>query len=69
MKKLTLLISDSIYDKMRSLFEIIPKDSIQIIEDTTIVGEFVSDSEQKDIEEILRDPETKYEAHSKDKEI
>ncbi len=69
MKKLTLLISDSIYDKMRSFFEIIPKDSIQIIEDTTIVGEFVSDPEQKEIEEILHDPETRYEAHSKDKQI
>jgi hypothetical protein len=67
MKKLTLLISDGVYDKLKAFFEIIPKDSVTVIEETGIIGEFVSDDEQKDLEEILRDPDSNYEAHSKEK--
>jgi hypothetical protein len=57
MKTIVLKIEDAIYEKLKSFLEILPKDKVQIIERPEIP--FVDDDEQKEIEMILREPDTK----------
>ena len=55
MKVLELKIDDSIFDKFKSMLELIPKSKIKIKEvyDDSHIS-FVSDREQRDIEKKLR---------------
>ncbi|MBU2446147.1 MAG: hypothetical protein KJ666_11355 [Bacteroidetes bacterium] len=59
MKTIELKISETIYNKLISFLELLPKESIQIIvkDDERSDIPFVDDEEQKEIEEILKNPE------------
>lgn len=60
MKTLVIKVKDSVYDKVKSFLEIMPKDSIEIIENIDFSHiDFVSEKEQKEIENILKDEESK----------
>ncbi len=60
MKTLVIKVKDSVYDKVKSFLEIMPKDSIEIIENIDFSHiDFVSEKEQKEIENILKDEDTK----------
>lgn len=66
MKTITVSIDDSIYEKFLSLVNSLPKEKISLlaeIDDSHIP--FVDDDEQKELEEILKNPETKIIARTK----
>jgi len=57
MKTIVIKIEDAIYEKLKAFLEILPKDKIQIVEDPEIP--FVDEEEQKEIENILKEPSVK----------
>jgi len=60
MKTLVIKVKDSLYDRVKSFLDILPNESVEIVEEFNISHiPFVEDSEQKEIEEILRDKEAK----------
>ncbi len=60
MKTLVIKVKDSVYDKVKSFLEIMPKDSIEIIENIDFSHiDFVSEKEQIEIEKILKNEDTK----------
>ncbi len=60
MKTLVIKVKDSVYDNVKSFLKIMPKDSIEIIENIDFSHiDFVSEKEQKEIENILKDEESK----------
>lgn len=66
MNTIILDIDESIYKKFLSFVETLPKEKIRItdkIDDSHIP--YVSDEEQKELEEILKNPDTKVIAKSK----
>ncbi|MDQ3021630.1 MAG: hypothetical protein M3R36_13835 [Bacteroidota bacterium] len=70
MKTLILDIDESIYKQFLSFVETLPKEKIKIfdkIDDSHIP--YVSDEEQKEIDEILKDPDTKVIVESKNIKI
>lgn len=58
MKTIELKISEAIYNKIISFLELLPKDSVQIVlkEEEKSNIPYVDDDEQKEIEEILKNP-------------
>ncbi len=60
MRTLVIKVKDSLYERVKSFLEILPGDSVKIIEEFDFSHiPFVDDLEQKEIEEILKDKETK----------
>lgn len=59
MKTIELRISEAIYNKIISFLELLPKELIQIVlkdEEKNDIP-YVDEKEQKEIEELLKDPE------------
>lgn len=54
MKTISLKISDDVYEKIIFFLELIPKEKIEILKNETDI-EFVSDEEQEEINNILKD--------------
>jgi len=50
------ILDDSLLDKIKSMLSVFPADKIQYIESDNNI-EYVSDEEQAEIEEILKDPD------------
>jgi len=66
MKTITLDIDESVYEKFISFVNTLPKEKVKVfteIDDSHIP--YVDDEEQKEIEEILKNPDTKIIAKSK----
>ena len=59
MKTIELRITEAIYNKVISFLELLPKDSVQIVlkDDDKKDIPYVDDDEQKEIEQILKNPE------------
>ena len=66
MKVLELKIDDSIFDKFKSILDLIPKNKIKIKEvyDDSHIP-LVSSEEQRDIEQIIRKKSRRTPSHSK----
>lgn len=68
MKTIELRISEAIYNKIISFLELLPKELIQIVlkdEEKNDIP-YVDEKEQKEIEELLKDPEcNEYELQNK----
>lgn len=66
MKTILVKVEESLYERVKSFLEIMPKDSLEIVEDFDFSHiDYVSDDEQKDIESSLKDKESKMAAKSK----
>ena len=66
MKMLELEIDESIFDKFKGFLELLPEDKIKITEiyDDSHIP-YVSDAEQKDIEDILKNEDCHVVSYSK----
>lgn len=62
------ILDDSILEKIKSMLSVFPADKIQYIETDKDI-EYVSDEEQTEIEEILKDPDCHTVAFSETIEI
>ena len=65
MKTLVIKVKESFYDKVKSFLEIMPKDTIEVVEDDFSHIDYVSDEEQSELENILHDKDTKIVGKSK----
>ena len=66
MKRLELEVNDSIFDKFKSFLELLPKNKIKVREiDEHSHIPYVSDEEQKKIENILENKSTHVVSRSK----
>jgi len=54
MKTIVIKIEDTIYERLKAFLETLPKEKIQIVEEPDIP--FIDDEEQKEIENILKEP-------------
>lgn len=60
MKILTLKIKDSVYERFKSFLEIFPKDTVKVVEEPDLSHiEYIDEEEQKEIELILKDSDSK----------
>jgi len=56
MKTLVIKVKESLYERVKSFLEILPYESVEIIEENDLSHiPFVDDDEQQEIEEILKD--------------
>ena len=54
MNTIVIKIEDAIYERLKTFFEILPKEKFQIVEVPHFP--FVDDQEKKEIENILKEP-------------